>query len=557
MIRSINFTIRKSIALANPAEKIIKCKSACNGKSFSTSKFLINRSSKIGSIHSFSLKNQRRNFAVVTEPLESLGDSITTAVLLSWSKEPGDSVKEDDVIAVVETDKVTMEIRAKKNGVFLESLVAAGAEVTVGADIYKIDTSVQSVPISSEVTFSNATPASAAVSEVVPAATTSVPTSVEEVAVPSMGDSITQGILAKWMVSSGEFVSVDQVVATIETDKITVEVRSPHAGVLSNTFSGEGDEVLVGNPLFSVTVGGAASQPPSAVPVTAATLTPVVSSSAPKSAPASTHAPAAATPAAAAPSKAASPKPAAAKASVDVIPAGSRTETRVKMTRMRQRIAQRLKESQNTTAMLTTFQEVDMGNLIDLRNKHKEEFEKKHGLKLGFMSAFVKAATSALLEIPAVNGVIDDSTNEIVYRHYVDISVAVASPAGLVVPVLRNTEKMNFADVEKTIGAFSKKAKDGALALEDMVGGTFTISNGGVFGSLFGTPIINPPQSAILGMHATKLRAVVVNGKVEARPMMYLALTYDHRLIDGREAVTFLKSVANKIEDPNRLLLDL
>jgi 2-oxoglutarate dehydrogenase E2 component (dihydrolipoamide succinyltransferase) len=192
-----------------------------------------------------------------------------------------------------------------------------------------------------------------------------------------------------------------------------------------------------------------------------------------------------------------------------------------------------------------------------MRNKYKDEFEKVHGIKLGFMSAFVKASTFALQEIPAVNGVIDDSTNEIIYRNYVDVSVAVASPNGLVVPVLRNTEGMSFVDIEKSIAAYGKKAKEGSLALEDMAGGSFTISNGGIFGSLMGTPIINPPQSAILGMHATKMRPVVVDGQIVARPMMYVALTYDHRLIDGREAVTFLKSIQNKIEDPSRLLLDL
>lgn len=198
-----------------------------------------------------------------------------------------------------------------------------------------------------------------------------------------------------------------------------------------------------------------------------------------------------------------------------------------------------------------------MTNLIAMRSRYKEEFEKKHGVKLGFMSAFVKASTAALAEVPAVNGTIDDEAKEIVYPDYVDISVAVASPTGLVVPVLRNVENMSFADVEKTIGMYSKKAKDGSIALEDMAGGTFTISNGGVFGSLYGTPIINPPQSAILGMHATKMRPVVVDGVVVPRPMMFLALTYDHRMIDGREAVTFLKSVAMKIEDPSRLLLEV
>jgi len=224
---------------------------------------------------------------------------------------------------------------------------------------------------------------------------------------------------------------------------------------------------------------------------------------------------------------------------------------------MRQRVAVRLKEAQNTAAMLTTFQEVDMGALMELRSKYKEEFEKKQGIKLGFMSAFVKASTAALQEIPAINGYIDDESKEIVYRDYCDISVAVASPGGLVVPVLRNTEDMSFADVEKTIAMYGQKARDGQMALEDMAGGTFTISNGGVFGSLMGTPIINPPQSAILGMHATKMRPMVVDGVIVPRPMMYLALTYDHRLIDGREGVTFLKSIADKIADPGRLLLGI
>jgi len=234
-----------------------------------------------------------------------------------------------------------------------------------------------------------------------------------------------------------------------------------------------------------------------------------------------------------------------------------RTETRTKMSRMRQRIAVRLKEAQNTTAMLTTFQEVDMGNLMEMRSKYKDEFHQKHGVKLGFMSAFVKASTKALQEIPAINAYIDDNTKEIVYHNFCDISVAVASPNGLVVPVLRNTEKMSFADVEKEIATYASKAKNGTLALEDMAGGTFTISNGGVYGSLMGTPIINLPQSAILGMHATKMRPVYMDGQIVARPMMYMALTYDHRLVDGREAVTFLKGIADKIADPARLLLDL
>mmetsp|Transcript_3514 Transcript_3514/g.7450 ORF Transcript_3514/g.7450 Transcript_3514/m.7450 type:complete len:223 (-) Transcript_3514:17-685(-) len=222
---------------------------------------------------------------------------------------------------------------------------------------------------------------------------------------------------------------------------------------------------------------------------------------------------------------------------------------------MRLRISERLKDSQNTAAMLTTFQEVDMHNLIQMRNKHKDEFFAKHGVKLGFMSPFIKASAAALEEIPAVNAVIEDK--DIVYRNYVDISVAVASPRGLVVPVIRNASKLGFAETEQTLGDLAGKARDNSLALEDMAGGTFTISNGGVFGSMMGTPILNLPQSAILGMHATKMRPMVVDGEIKARPVMYLALTYDHRLIDGREAVTFLCSIRDKIEDPSRMLLDL
>jgi 2-oxoglutarate dehydrogenase E2 component (dihydrolipoamide succinyltransferase) len=343
---------------------------------------------------------------------------------------------------------------------------------------------------------------------------------------------------------------VDQVIGSIETDKVTVDVRSPVAGRITKLFAEEGKEVNVDENLLEIAPGAAGAG--SAVSATPAKPAPVaaerkaVAKEDAKPSPPPTAAVKDVKSTSTATSNRASPPP-----------SGERSETRVKMTRMRQRIAQRLKEYQNTAAMLTTFQEVDMTNLMELRNRYKEDFEKVHGVKLGFMSAFVKACSAALLETPAVNAVIDDATNEIVYRNYIDISVAVASPTGLVVPVLRNTEKMNFADVEKSIAGYGKRAKEGTLALEDMTGGTFTISNGGVFGSLFGTPIINPPQSAILGMHATKLRPMVVNGKVEARPMMYLALTYDHRMIDGREAVTFLKSVAGKIEDPGKLLLSV
>lgn len=380
-----------------------------------------------------------RCMSVVTENLESLGDSITTALVVSWNKKSGDAVKEDDVIAVVETDKVTMDIRAKKAGVFVEALVAAQTEVTVGNPLYKIDTAG---------TASATAPAAAPAVESAPAPTVSEPAAAPAatsgpvatgaevvVPVPIMGESITSGTVSKWYVKIGDFVKADQVVAEIETDKVSVEVRSPQDGIITKTFASDGAEVNVANPFFSLTpaTGGAA---PAAVPAAKVTAEPA--SAAPK---------AAEKPAAKAEApKTEAKKPAAAAApAIPATPAGERTETRVKMTKMRQRIASRLKESQNTAAMLTTFQECDMTNLMELRNKFKDDFEKVHGVKLGFMSAFVKAASAALQEIPAVNAVIDDATQEVVYRNYVDISVAVASPTGLVVPVLRNAEKMNFA----------------------------------------------------------------------------------------------------------------
>lgn len=380
---------------------------------------------------------------------------------------------------------------------------------------------------------------------------------VQVINVPTMGDSITEGTIVDIPVGPGDYVEADDVVIVLETDKVSVDVRANESGKIVDIL-GEVDQVMeVGSGLYKIDTDdvGEASNKKDAKKeedlvetqaVVDAPPTPVATPPPPK---ASKPSPTPAAPAAA-PQSALKPKMIT---SVEKF----RSERRAKLSRMRQRVATRLKEAQNTAAMLTTFQEVDMSAIMEMRAKYKDEFLKKHGVKLGFMSAFVKASTASLQEIPAVNAYIDDATKEIVYRDYVDISVAVASPNGLVVPVLRNTEFMSFADVEKTIGLYGQKAKDGALGLEEMAGGTFTISNGGVFGSLMGTPIINPPQSAILGMHATKMRPVVVDGQVLPRPMMYLALTYDHRLIDGREGVTFLKSIADKVADPSRLLLEL
>jgi 2-oxoglutarate dehydrogenase E2 component (dihydrolipoamide succinyltransferase) len=378
--------------------------------------------------------------------------------------------------------------------------------------------------------------------------------------VPTMGDSITEGTIVDIPVPPGDYVNEDDVVLVLETDKVSVDVRAPEAGAVVEIMGEVDDVVEVGSGLYRLDTdavapaGGGQKKVEAAAPAAAAAP---VAETKDEPAPAPTPVVAAAPPAPE--KKAAPPTPPSMPVMESITTSlGNRPERRSKMSRMRQRVAARLKESQNTAAMLTTFQEVDMGNFIEMRARHKDEFQKKHGVKLGFMSVFVKAATAALQEVPAINAYIDDEAKEIVYRDYCDISVAVASPNGLVVPVLRNTEFMSFADVERTIALFGQKAKDGTLALDDMAGGTFTISNGGVFGSLMGTPIINQPQSAILGMHATKMRAVVdEKGNVVARPMMYLALTYDHRLIDGREGVTFLKSVADKITDPARLVFDI
>ncbi|XP_031726114.1 dihydrolipoyllysine-residue succinyltransferase component of 2-oxoglutarate dehydrogenase complex, mitochondrial-like [Anarrhichthys ocellatus] len=369
---------------------------------------------------------------------------------------------------------------------------------------------------------------------------------------PAFAESVSEGDV-RWEKAVGDSVNEDEVVCEIETDKTSVQVPAPAAGVIEELLVPDGGRVEPGMPLFKLQKGAvpakAASSPAAEAPAAAPPPPPPAS------------APTAMPPVPPVPQQAAQAKPVSAIKLTAAAPApvtsAGRGENRVKMNRMRLRIAQRLKEAQTTCAMLTTFNEVDMGNIQDMRTIYKDAFLKKHNIKLGFMSAFVKAAAHALTDQPAVNAVIDDSTKEIVYRDYVDISVAVATPKGLVVPVIRNVETMNFADIEKTINALGEKARNNALAVEDMDGGTFTISNGGVFGSMFGTPIINPPQSAILGMHGIFDRPMAVNGKVEIRPMMYIALTYDHRLVDGREAVTFLRKIKAVVEDPRVLLLDM
>jgi len=389
-----------------------------------------------------------------------------------------------------------------------------------------------------------------------------------EILVPSLGESVSEATIAKWFKKVGDSVKADEPLVELETDKVTVEVPAPAAGALKEILVKEGENVSVGALLGRIDVGASGTA---------------------SAAPAKAEAPKAAAPAAAAPAAAVDKSgPAVAKmlaenpqvtpasvpatgkdgrlkkgdvlAALDgdgmgVAPAAGPREERVKMSKLRQTIARRLKDSQNTAAILTTFNEIDMTNVIALRNEYKDEFEKKHGIKLGFMGFFVKAAVNALKQVAAVNAEI--SGDEIIYKNFYDIGVAVGGAQGLVVPIVRDADKKSLAQIEGDIAELATKARDGTLSMAEMTGGTFTVSNGGVYGSLMSTPIVNPPQSGILGMHKTEERPVVVNGQIVIRPMMYVALSYDHRIIDGRESVTFLVKVKQAIEDPRRLLLGL
>ncbi|MBL26787.1 MAG: dihydrolipoyllysine-residue succinyltransferase [Rhodospirillaceae bacterium] len=423
-----------------------------------------------------------------------------------------------------------------------------------------------------------------------------------EIRVPTLGESVTEATVAQWFKSPGEAVARDEALVELETDKVSLEVNATADGVLGDVLVEVGDTVEVGGLLGHINEGATAEAAgPAATKVATETATrpATAAEAAPQAKPADGEKPLspavrklveendlnpAEIPATgkdgrlvkgdvlaymdsgkAEPAKAPAPPPPpppqqqAPAPAPAARPSGPRAnaerEERVRMTRLRRRIAERLKEAQNTAAMLTTFNEVDMTAVMELRKVYREDFEKKHGVRLGFMSFFAKAAVVALKEIPAVNAEIDGE--DIVYKNYYDIGVAVGAPQGLVVPVIRDVDKMNFATVETTINEYGRKARDGKLTMEELTGGTFTISNGGVYGSLLSTPIINPPQSAILGMHKIQPRPMAIGDKVEVRPMMYLALSYDHRIVDGREAVTFLVRLKECIEAPQRILLDI
>ena len=440
--------------------------------------------------------------AIVEVKVPQLSESVSEATMLQWKKKPGEAVAQDEILIEIETDKVVLEVPAPSAGVLAQVIKHDGDIVIAEEIIAKIDT---------EATAGQAPAAVAAAgdAEVKPAPVAAEAAPAAQVAQATASSSTASPAAGKILAEKG--IGADQVAGSGRDGRVT-----------------KGDAL-------------AATQGAPAVP--AAPAAPAPSAPAPKAAPA--------------------PVAKAAKPSLpDVRAPGSaeqwlkdRPEQRVPMSRLRARIAERLLESQQTNAILTTFNEVNMAPVMDLRNKYKDRFEKEHGVKLGFMSFFVKAAVHALKKFPLVNASIDG--NDIVYHGYFDIGIAVGSPRGLVVPILRNADQMSLADIEKKIAEFGQKAKDGKLSIEEMTGGTFSISNGGVFGSMLSTPIINPPQSAILGVHATKERAVVENGQIVIRPMNYLALSYDHRIIDGREAVLSLVAMKDALEDPARLLLDL
>src|SRR4249920_2092693 len=396
-----------------------------------------------------------------------------------------------------------------------------------------------------------------------------------EIRVPTLGESVTEATIGRWFKKAGDAVAVDEPLVELETDKVTIEVPAPSAGVLGEIAAKDGETVAVGALLGQINEGAASAAKPAAAPAaapkTAASDAPLAPSVRKLSAESGIDA--ATVPGSgkdgrvtkgdmlAAIEKAASaPTPVNQPAASVVVrapsaPDDASREERVKMTRLRQTIARRLKDAQNTAAMLTTFNEVDMSAVMALRNHYKDLFEKKHGVKLGFMGFFVRACVQALKEIPAVNAEIDGG--DVIYKNYYHIGVAVGTEKGLVVPVVREADTKSLAEIEKTISDFGRRAREGTLKIEEMQGGTFTISNGGVYGSLMSTPILNAPQSGILGMHKIQERPVVVAGKIEVRPMMYLALSYDHRIVDGREAVTFLVRVKESLEDPARLVLDV
>ncbi len=460
------------------------------------------------------------------------GESITSANVARWHKNTGDAVKQGDVLVTLETDKVSNELEAATDGI-LEILVGEGEEVSIGTIIARISGEI-------------AAAAAAAPVAPQPAAAPSPAGSPIEIKVPAAGESITSANVAKWQKNDGESVVKGEILVTLETDKVSNEVEAPADGILKIIIP-EGEEVGIGTVIATIDPRAAASTPaptPKAAPV------------AQVSAPAATAAVAKpATAAVVKPNFAALTSAASAERAATPAAVSEGRTTRKKMSMLRRKIATHLVNAQQTAAILTTFNEVDMSAVMDLRKAVQDEFIKKHGVKLGFMSFFVKAVAQALKDVPSVNGRIDGT--DVIENHFYDIGVAIGTDKGLMVPVLRDADQKSFAQIEKDILAYAAKAKDGKITIEDLTGGVFTISNGGTYGSLLSTPILNPPQSGILGMHTIQQRPVALDGQVVIRPMMYLALSYDHRLVDGKEAVTFLIRIKDCLENPTRLLLEM
>ncbi|MBL4539782.1 MAG: 2-oxoglutarate dehydrogenase complex dihydrolipoyllysine-residue succinyltransferase [Oceanicaulis sp.] len=498
----------------------------------------------------------------------TLGESVTEATVGEWQVSEGDAVKKDDILVELETDKVSVEVRAEEDGVLSKIVAQEGDTVEIGATLAELGAGGGA----SASKASDDKPAKKSEDKSDAKSGGSGGGDLIDAKVPVMGESVAEGQVGQWLVQPGEAVEQDQGLLEIETDKVAVEVPAPAAGVLEEQLVAEGDTVTPDQVIGKIRAGASASAAPK-------------SEDAPKAAASSSSSggDAKAMPSAnrvasennldlskvegtgkdgrvtkgdalkAVQSGGAAPAPAAAKSSKprDTGP----REERVKMTRLRQTIARRLKDAQNSAAMLTTYNEADMSAIMSLRKEIQDDFVAKHGVKLGFMSFFVKACVAALKDVPAVNAEIDGT--DIIYKNYYDMGVAVGTDRGLVVPVVRDADDLSLAGVEKSIMDLGKRARDGKLGIDDMQGASFTISNGGVYGSLLSSPILNAPQSGILGMHKIQERPVAINGEVKIRPMMYLALSYDHRIVDGKEAVTFLVRVKESLENPQRLLLDI
>ena len=527
----------------------------------------------------------------------TLGESVSEATVATWFKKPGDAVEADEMLCELETDKVTVEVPSPAAGTMGDIIAAEGETVGVDALLATIEegsgAKAESKPSKSEDKSAKAEDKSAKTEKSDDKSGKQVEKSSGsgggsiDVMVPTLGESVSEATVSTWFKKAGDTVEADEMLCELETDKVSVEVPSPGAGTLSEILAGEGETVQAGGKLAVLSSGsdagvaqatdeapsgGAQYQQPEAggdkmkdvedapsakKAMAEAGLSPDQVTGTGKDGRIMKEDVAKAADGGRAPAKPEAAQPAPhAKAQRAPSPASDADrEERVKMTRLRQTIAKRLKDSQNTAAMLTTYNEVDMGAVMDLRSEYKDAFLKKHGVKLGFMSFFTKACVHALKEVPEVNAEIDGT--EIVYKNFVHMGIAAGTPTGLVVPVIRDADAMSFATIEKSIAEMGAKARDGKLSMAEMQGGTFTISNGGVYGSLLSSPILNPPQSGILGMHKIQDRPMVVKGEIVVRPMMYLALSYDHRIVDGKGAVTFLVRVKEALEDPRRLLMDL